>query len=107
MFGVIPTGSGERVAATIRPILAQPNAELVRRQLDTVADALGRQFPKVRQILLHAKDDPTAFAAFSTMRDEREQFDFARRHLPEGSTDSIHTNHDAAALPTATPPQGT
>ncbi|MFJ9968908.1 IS256 family transposase [Streptomyces avermitilis] len=66
VFGVIPKGSGEMVAATIRTIFAQPNAELVRQQLDTVADMLGRQFPKVRQMLLNAKDDLTAFAVFPT-----------------------------------------
>ncbi|MET8134098.1 IS256 family transposase [Streptomyces sp. NPDC005251] len=64
VFGVIPKGSGEMVAATIRTIFAQPNAELVRQQLDTVADMLGPQFPKVKRMLLDAKDDLTAFAVF-------------------------------------------
>jgi putative transposase len=52
------------VAATIRTIFAQPSAELVRSQLDTVADMLGRQFPRVRQMLIDAKEDLTAFADF-------------------------------------------
>ncbi|MER6677531.1 IS256 family transposase [Streptomyces sp. NPDC000983] len=42
----------------------QPNAEAVRAQLDTVADMLGRQFPKVKAMLLEAKVDLTAFADF-------------------------------------------
>jgi putative transposase len=32
--------------------------------LETVADMLGQQFPKVKQMLLDAKDDLTAFADF-------------------------------------------
>ncbi|PYC64859.1 IS256 family transposase [Streptomyces tateyamensis] len=64
VFSVINKDAGEMVAATIRTIFAQPTAEAVRTQLDTVADMLGTQFPKVRQMLLEAKDDLTAFAAF-------------------------------------------
>ncbi|MGW5739722.1 MULTISPECIES: IS256 family transposase [Streptomyces] len=63
-FGVISKGSGEMVAATIRTIFAQPDSQAVRRQLDEVADMLGRQFPKVKEMLLEAKDDLTAFAVF-------------------------------------------
>ena len=64
VFAVIPKGSGEMVAATIRTIFIQPSAEAVHHQLDAVADMLGQQFPKVRQMLLEAKEDLTAFAAF-------------------------------------------
>lgn len=64
VFAVIPKDSAEMVAATIRTIFAQPTAEAVRAQLDTVADMLGRQFPKVRAMLLEAKVDLTAFADF-------------------------------------------
>jgi transposase-like protein len=52
------------VAATIRTVFAQPTADAVRTQLDTVADMLGRQFPRVRKMLLEAKEDLTAFADF-------------------------------------------
>ncbi|MGH3804721.1 MAG: IS256 family transposase, partial [Pseudonocardiaceae bacterium] len=64
VFSVIPKDSAEMVAATIRTIFAQPDAAAVRAQLDTVADMLGRQFPKVRAMLLEAKEDLTAFADF-------------------------------------------
>ncbi|MEU9446432.1 IS256 family transposase [Streptomyces sp. NPDC048304] len=64
VFAVIPKGAAEMVAATIRTIFAQPAQAAVRAQLDTVADMLGKQFPKVKQMLLEAKDDLTAFAAF-------------------------------------------
>jgi putative transposase len=64
VFAVIPKDSAEMVAATIRTLFAQPDAAAVRAQLDTVADMLGRQFPKVRAMLLEAKEDLTAFADF-------------------------------------------
>lgn len=51
-------------AATIRTVFTQPTADLVRTRLDTVADLLGTQFPKVRAMLLEAKEDLTAFADF-------------------------------------------
>ncbi|WP_236653637.1 IS256 family transposase [Streptacidiphilus melanogenes] len=63
-FAVISKEAGEMVAATIRTIFAQSTADAVRTQLDTVADMLGKQFPKVKEMLLDAKDDLTAFAAF-------------------------------------------
>jgi transposase-like protein len=48
----------------IRTIFAQSGQSAVRAQVDTVADMLGGQFPKVKQMLLEAKDDLTAFAVF-------------------------------------------
>jgi putative transposase len=64
VFSVIPKGAAEMVAATIRTLFAQPTAEAVRAHLDTVADMLGEQFPKVKEMLLDAKEDLTAFADF-------------------------------------------
>nr|WP_245790783.1 transposase [Streptomyces monashensis] len=61
---MIDRDSGEMVAATIRTVFTQPTAGLVRTQLDTVADMLGAQFPKVKAMLLEAKEDLTAFADF-------------------------------------------
>jgi putative transposase len=52
------------VAAAIRTIFAQPDAEHVREQLDTIAGMLGRQLPKVESMLREATDDITAFADF-------------------------------------------
>ena len=64
VFAVINKEAGEMVAATIRTIFAQPNPDAVRTQLETVADMLGAQFPKVKAMLLEAEQDLTAFAAF-------------------------------------------
>jgi len=52
------------VAAAIRTIFAQPDAEHVREQLDTIAGMLGSQLPKVETMLREAADDITAFADF-------------------------------------------
>ncbi|MFJ9753265.1 IS256 family transposase, partial [Streptomyces chartreusis] len=64
VFGVIDKHAGEMAAATIRTIFAQSGKSAVRAQVDTVADMLGGQFPKVKQMLLEAKDDLTAFTVF-------------------------------------------
>ena len=60
----IPRGNAEMVAAAVRTIFAQPDAEHVRDQLDVIAAMLGRQFPKVEEMLREASDDLTAFADF-------------------------------------------
>nr|WP_267882125.1 transposase [Streptomyces sp. NRRL F-2664] len=62
VFPAIPKESAETAAATIRTVCAQPTADAARAQLDTVADTLGRQFPKAKEMLLEAKKDLTAFA---------------------------------------------
>jgi transposase-like protein len=60
----IPKGSGQMVLAAIRTIWAQPDAAAVRAQLDEVAAKLEPRFPAVAAMLLEAKTDLTAFAAF-------------------------------------------
>lgn len=60
----VPKGSQEMVAAAIRTIFAQPDAEAVADQLESIAQKLGRQFPAVEQMLIDAAPDITAFAAF-------------------------------------------
>src|SRR3954463_899647 len=52
------------VAAAIRTVFAQPDAEHVRSQLDVIAGMLGRQFGKVETMLREAAGDITAFADF-------------------------------------------
>jgi putative transposase len=60
----IPKGSAEMVAAAIRTIFAQPKAEMVRDQLDVIAGMLGRQSPKIEQMLRDAAEDLLAFTGF-------------------------------------------
>src|SRR3954462_12280542 len=60
----VPKGSAEMVAAAIRTIFAQPQADMVRDQLGVIAGMLGRQFPKVEAMLRDAATDLLAFTAF-------------------------------------------
>ena len=45
----VPNGNAEMVAAAIRTIFAQPDAEHVHEQFDVIAAMLGRQLPKSRR----------------------------------------------------------
>jgi putative transposase len=62
----VPKGQAEWVAAAIRTIFAQPDADLVRAQVETVAASLQAQLPAVADLLRDAREDLTAFAAFPT-----------------------------------------
>ncbi len=64
MLARVPKGNAEMVAAAIRTIFAQPDAEHVHSQLDVIAGMLGRQFPQVEAMLRDAKGDLLAFTAF-------------------------------------------
>ena len=52
------------VAAAIRTIFAQPDAEHVRSQLDEVCSMLGGKFPEVAALVADAAEDVLAFTAF-------------------------------------------
>ena len=60
----IPKGNAEMVAAAIRTIFAQPDAEHVHSQLDVIATMLGKQFPVVEVMLRDAAADVLAFTSF-------------------------------------------
>ena len=60
----VPKGNAEMVAAAIRTIFAQPDAEHVHSQLDVIAGMLGRQFPPVEAMLRDTEDDLLAFTDF-------------------------------------------
>src|SRR5881227_2358182 len=60
----VPKGNAEMVAAAIRTVFAQPDAEHVHSQLDVIAGMLGRQFPQVEAMLRDAEDDLLAFTGF-------------------------------------------
>ena len=52
------------VAAAMRTIYAQPDADHVHGQFDEIVTMLTRQFPDAAAILNNARDDVLAFAAF-------------------------------------------
>ena len=60
----VPKASVDMVAAAIRTIFAQPDAEHVNAQLDEIARMLTGQFPDVAAMLADAREDLLAFAAF-------------------------------------------
>ena len=60
----VPKGNAEMVAAAIRTIFAQPDAQHVHEQLDVIAGMLGRQLPKVETMLRDTAEDLLAFTGF-------------------------------------------
>ena len=52
------------IAAAIRTVFAQPDADHVGAQLDEIARMLAPQFPDVSSMLVEAREDLLAFAAF-------------------------------------------
>ena len=64
VLGRVPRGSADMVAAAIRTVFAQPDAAHVHEQFETIAMMLGRQLPKVEQMMREARDDLLAFTAF-------------------------------------------
>ncbi len=64
LLATVPKGQAEMVAALIRTIFAQPNADKTRSQLRQVATSLERNFPKAAALLADAEHDVTAYATF-------------------------------------------
>jgi putative transposase len=64
VLAVVPKGNQEMVAAAIRTVFAQPDAEHVHEQLEVIATMLGKQLPKVEAMLREAREDLLAFTAF-------------------------------------------
>jgi transposase-like protein len=60
----VPKGSAEMVAAAVRTIFAQPDADHVGEHFEVVAAMLGQQFPVVEAMLREAQPELLAFAAF-------------------------------------------
>ena len=64
VLAVVPKNNAEMVAAAIRTIFAQPDAEHTGEQLEVIAMMLGTQLPKVEHMLCEAREDLLAFAGF-------------------------------------------
>jgi putative transposase len=64
VLGKVPKGSADMVAAAMRTIYAQPDAEHVHGQFDEIVTMLARQFPDAAAILADARDDVLAFTTF-------------------------------------------
>ncbi len=60
----VPKASAEMVAAAIRTIFAQPDAEHVKAQMDEITHMLAVKFPEVAAMLAEAREDLLAFCSF-------------------------------------------
>jgi transposase-like protein len=63
-LGKVPKASMDMVAAAIRTIFAQPDAEAVDAQFDRIVATLEPQFPVVAGMLVEAREDLLAFRVF-------------------------------------------
>src|SRR6266702_3484705 len=61
---LVPKGTQQMVAATIRTVFVQPDAATAREQWRRVADQLRHRFPRVAQLLDEAEDEVLAYLAF-------------------------------------------
>jgi len=61
---LVPKGTQQMVAATIRTVFVQPDAATAREQWRRVADQLRARFPRVAQLLDDAEDEVLAYLAF-------------------------------------------
>ena len=64
LLATVNHAHNDMVAATVRTIHVQPDAEATRAQLHTVVVMLEDRFPKAAEILSAAEGDVTAYAAF-------------------------------------------
>jgi putative transposase len=60
----VPKASAEMVAAAIRTIFSQPDADHVQAQFDEIAAMLDTKFPAVADMLTDARTDLLAFSSF-------------------------------------------
>src|SRR5215475_9460078 len=61
---LVPKGTQQMVAATIRTVFVQPDAATAREQWRRVADQLRARFPRVAGLLDEAEDEVLAYLAF-------------------------------------------
>jgi transposase-like protein len=64
VLAVVPKAAGEMVAATIRTVFAQPDAQGARETWRRVADGLRGRFPRAAALLDEAEDEVLAYTAF-------------------------------------------
>jgi len=101
----VPKGNAEMVAAAIRTIFAQPDAEHVHSQLDVIAGMLGRQFPQVEAMLRDAEDDLLAFTDFPVAHSEVDLVDQSAGAVEQGDQ-APHRRRRRLPQPGRTAPAG-
>lgn len=63
-LGRVPKGAQQMVAASMRTVFAQPDAERAHQQWRKVAAGFQARYPKLAQVLDHAADEVLASRAF-------------------------------------------
>jgi putative transposase len=63
-LALVPKSSQQLVAATIRTVFAQPEAEMARQQWRQVTESVRVRYPKLAALLAEAEADVLAYAAF-------------------------------------------
>src|SRR5437868_400904 len=76
---LVPKGTQQMVAATIRTVFVQPDAATAREQWRRVADQLRARFPRVAQLLDEAEDEVLAYLAFPPLCRYRHNGGYAAR----------------------------
>jgi putative transposase len=64
LLALVPKSAAEMVAATVRTVFAQPDADSAREQWRAVADRFRQSFPRVADLLDEAESDVLAYLAF-------------------------------------------
>jgi transposase-like protein len=74
---LVPKGTQQMVAATIRTVFVQPDAATAREQWRRVADQLRARFPRVAALLDEAEDEVLAYLAFPQLCRYRHKIGYA------------------------------
>jgi transposase-like protein len=85
VLAVVPKGNQEMVAAAIRTVFAQPDAQHVAEQFAVIAAMLGKQLPKVEAMLREARDDLLAFTRLPRVALEEDLVNQSARAAEQGS----------------------
>ncbi len=64
LLALVPRDTQSMVAALVRTIFAQPDADSARAQLTKVVESLRSRFPRAAALLLEAEEDVLAYMAF-------------------------------------------
>ena len=94
VLAVVPKGIVEMVAAAIRTIFAQPDAAHVHEQFEVIAAMLGKQLPKVEQMLRDAARRPLGLRRVPRVALEEDLVDQPARAAQQGSQTSHRRRRD-------------
>ena len=101
----VPRGNAEMVAAAIRTIFAQPDAEHVHAQLDVIAGMLGRPVPRRRGDAARGRRGPAGLHRVSHRPLEEDLVDQSAGAAEQGDQ-TAHRRRGRLSQPRSTAPAG-